>query len=341
MCEGQEKHVARVCPKTGRPIGSAHKGWWLPWVFPFVGLASLVWFLIRVIPKPSRATYPCQRLAAPLASGFVVWLTGIVASTLAYRKARRLAGQSRYVIAGLFCRGGGGGDLVVDQHHGGHGRRGGVRADRSAEQSHGRRQGHLSRPGRVGARSRGDELGRHDRRLVGRRERRSADRRHDGLAVAADAHRRDERCRRLGRPVPALQSHAQPRRRRLPAGREDRRQDQHEPGQRRHVGGQRRHAQPADDPLACSISSSTSWASPARPSRFTTPPGTSAIRSTTRSAATRTRISRACRSCAAPRATARIGAMHDTAHPIRFANPERPRQRHGRTRPAPSPRPST
>jgi len=66
-----------------------------------VGLLALVWFLIRVLPKPSRATYPCQRVAAPLASSFVVWLTGLICSTLAYRKARRLFRQSRYVVAGL------------------------------------------------------------------------------------------------------------------------------------------------------------------------------------------------------------------------------------------------
>jgi hypothetical protein len=102
MFEGHLRHVERICPKTGRPIGSTRRPWWLPWVFPFVGLVSLLWFFFRVIPKPSRATYPCQRLAAPIASGFVVWLTGIVASSLAYRKAQRLAGQARYVIAGLF-----------------------------------------------------------------------------------------------------------------------------------------------------------------------------------------------------------------------------------------------
>jgi len=33
----------------------------LRWLLPVVGLFSLIWFLIRVIPKPSRATYPCQR----------------------------------------------------------------------------------------------------------------------------------------------------------------------------------------------------------------------------------------------------------------------------------------
>ncbi|MCX5643888.1 MAG: DUF362 domain-containing protein [Phycisphaerae bacterium] len=102
MFEGHVQHNPRICPKTGRPIVSTRGPWWLPWIFPCIGVASLLWFLIRVIPKPSRVAYPCQRLAAPIASGFVVWLTGLVASSLAYRKARRLAGQARYAIAGVF-----------------------------------------------------------------------------------------------------------------------------------------------------------------------------------------------------------------------------------------------
>jgi hypothetical protein len=28
--------------------------------FAVIGIASLIWFLARVIPKPSRATYPCM-----------------------------------------------------------------------------------------------------------------------------------------------------------------------------------------------------------------------------------------------------------------------------------------
>jgi parallel beta-helix repeat protein len=72
------------------------------WVFPILGLFSLVWFLIRVIPKPSRATYPCQRFAAPFASGFVIWITGLIGSTIAYRRARRYFYESRYVVAGIF-----------------------------------------------------------------------------------------------------------------------------------------------------------------------------------------------------------------------------------------------
>jgi hypothetical protein len=33
-----------------------------------IGLLSTLWFLLRVIPKPSRASYPCMQLAAPFAA---------------------------------------------------------------------------------------------------------------------------------------------------------------------------------------------------------------------------------------------------------------------------------
>ncbi len=53
-----------------------------------MGLLSLLWFLVRVIPKPSRAAYPCQRAAFPLASSFVVWLFALLGSAFAWRKLR-------------------------------------------------------------------------------------------------------------------------------------------------------------------------------------------------------------------------------------------------------------
>jgi Carbohydrate binding module (family 6)/Domain of unknown function (DUF362) len=55
--------------------------------FPFLGLLSLIWFLVRVIPKPIRATYPCQRAAFPVASAFIVWVMSVLASAAAWRKA--------------------------------------------------------------------------------------------------------------------------------------------------------------------------------------------------------------------------------------------------------------
>jgi len=71
---------------------------WFTWMFPIGGLFALLWFLLRVIPKPSRATYPCQRMAFPLASGFVVWLLGAFGSITAFRKAKRCFAQSRYLL---------------------------------------------------------------------------------------------------------------------------------------------------------------------------------------------------------------------------------------------------
>lgn len=72
---------------------------WLCWLLPIAGLVSLVWFLLRVIPKPSRALYPCQRLALPLASGFVAWLIGLAGAVVAFRKAKGLLRQSRWPLA--------------------------------------------------------------------------------------------------------------------------------------------------------------------------------------------------------------------------------------------------
>lgn len=51
------------------------------------GAAALVWFLARVIPKPSRAAYPCQRASAPLAGGFVAWLAGLASAKFLHRRA--------------------------------------------------------------------------------------------------------------------------------------------------------------------------------------------------------------------------------------------------------------
>src|SRR5579859_1067756 len=80
----------RVCPVTGRLLDQPKlRPGVLGWLFSGMGLASLLWFLVRVLPKPSRAAYPCQRVAFPLASGFVVWLLAVLGSAFAWRKARK------------------------------------------------------------------------------------------------------------------------------------------------------------------------------------------------------------------------------------------------------------
>lgn len=52
------------------------------------GLCATIWFLLRVIPKPSRATYPCQRAAFPVASAFVLGILGFNARLLALCRLR-------------------------------------------------------------------------------------------------------------------------------------------------------------------------------------------------------------------------------------------------------------
>ncbi len=75
------------------------------------GLLATIWFLIRVIPKPSRAGYPCMRAAAPLMSGFVLYILSFTSAFAAFRKSRALFQKRSYstaallVVAGLISAG--------------------------------------------------------------------------------------------------------------------------------------------------------------------------------------------------------------------------------------------
>ena len=66
-----------------------------------IGFAALVWFLLRVIPKPSRATYPCQRAAFPVASAFVLWVCGSTAGLCSVAGLRRFVHRYRWAAASL------------------------------------------------------------------------------------------------------------------------------------------------------------------------------------------------------------------------------------------------
>ena len=62
---------------------------WLRFAVAFSGALAVIWFLVRVIPKPSRASYPCQRAAFPIASGFVIWLCGALSIKLGLKRLAR------------------------------------------------------------------------------------------------------------------------------------------------------------------------------------------------------------------------------------------------------------
>lgn len=65
--------------------------------FIVIGFAALIWFLIRVIPKPSRAAYPCMQAAFPIASGFVVYITGLIASIFVFDKLKKYWREEQYI----------------------------------------------------------------------------------------------------------------------------------------------------------------------------------------------------------------------------------------------------
>lgn len=89
-----------VCGKTGRVVG-LRKFRGFGWLLPVIGLLALVWYLIRVVPKPSRASYPCQRVGAPIAFGSFAYLLSLFGLVAAFRNAKKFAYQHRYALSAV------------------------------------------------------------------------------------------------------------------------------------------------------------------------------------------------------------------------------------------------
>jgi hypothetical protein len=64
-----------------------------------LGLVALFWFLVRVIPKPQRATYPCMKVAYPLMSGLVIWLLGITGISASAKILIKNIRSKKYLVA--------------------------------------------------------------------------------------------------------------------------------------------------------------------------------------------------------------------------------------------------
>ncbi len=85
-----------------RFLNRIKKASWVKVSFFVMGIASTVWFLMRVIPKPQRATYPCMRVAAPIMSGFVIYLITLFGTVAAYKKAVMSFKKLNYVYGAIF-----------------------------------------------------------------------------------------------------------------------------------------------------------------------------------------------------------------------------------------------
>ncbi len=83
-------------------ISSVRKKAILKTGFILTGIFTIAWFLIRVIPRPQRAAYPCMRAAAPVMSGFIIWILSVVVSAAAIKKAKQYFTMSRWLFGTLF-----------------------------------------------------------------------------------------------------------------------------------------------------------------------------------------------------------------------------------------------
>lgn len=85
----------KTCPKSGRIVGINKKNIVLKICFPLMGFVALLWFIIRVVPKPSRLDYPCQQIAAPVAFSFLAFIGSAVVGAGSWRKFVLLKSRRR------------------------------------------------------------------------------------------------------------------------------------------------------------------------------------------------------------------------------------------------------
>ncbi len=83
-----EQFVIR-CSKTGRIVGIRRDTHMSRLLFPVIGLIAILWFLVRVLPKPDRAAYPCQRVAVGIGCSFLAYAAIVFGSFSLFRTVRR------------------------------------------------------------------------------------------------------------------------------------------------------------------------------------------------------------------------------------------------------------
>jgi len=85
-----------------KSIENSSNKWMSLLIFIGLGLSSTIWFLVRVVPKPSRAAYPCMQAAAPFISTFVIYLLSLWGGLKAFNKSKRSIQQGKYGLATCF-----------------------------------------------------------------------------------------------------------------------------------------------------------------------------------------------------------------------------------------------
>jgi hypothetical protein len=97
---GEQKYIKDMIQNTlskirhyYRKISLLSDKFWHKTLYITIGISATLWFLFRVVPKPARASYPCQKAAFPLATGFVIWMLSLFALSPLKNKVRKLFPQ--------------------------------------------------------------------------------------------------------------------------------------------------------------------------------------------------------------------------------------------------------
>ncbi|MCF8357210.1 MAG: DUF362 domain-containing protein [Prolixibacteraceae bacterium] len=96
------KPISFIKRKMENPFPKKQQNFLLKVVYSITGFFALVWILLRVIPKPSRANYPCINAAFPFASTFVLYVAGLASSVLFFKKAGKKLKQHKWVLSVVF-----------------------------------------------------------------------------------------------------------------------------------------------------------------------------------------------------------------------------------------------
>lgn len=90
----------KTCPKSGRIIGLDHRQPLVRLVVPLLTFASVGWFLLRVLPRPARAAYPCQQAIGPAALQALTSAATATGLAALWRRCRPRRGAPRKPAGG-------------------------------------------------------------------------------------------------------------------------------------------------------------------------------------------------------------------------------------------------
>lgn len=89
--------LLKRCPNTGRIVGYNTETLFGKILFPLAGILAIAWFLFRVIPKPDRITYPCQKVAMSIGGTYLTYLSALVLSYPLFKGISRIHKKAGYV----------------------------------------------------------------------------------------------------------------------------------------------------------------------------------------------------------------------------------------------------